>query len=279
MYGDALTTIARIKDRLGITVATFDSLLQNLILSVTARIEQMTGRRYVEGTYTNELHNGSDLYGTRRKFLIVKNAPLQIVSSVQYKGGTNSNPVWTTMSVNDYNVDLDEGIIHMPGGMPGGMQNIRITYVGGFSGHSIGIDNFWTFNVVPTGTVNGTNLTFTLPENAKQVIVYADGVREIPANVAFTALTATFTLAVGRAPFSTIAVDYLRGSSANAGDINLPADLVETCEQAVVRIFKRRDSEGRASEGFQESQITWQKSVFTDEDHATIRNYRRGYNL
>lgn len=279
MYGDALTTKARVKDRLGITVTSFDTVLDRIILSVTARIEQMTGRRFIQGTYTNELHDGSDLYGKRRQFLIVKNAPVQTISSIQYNAGSNSSPVWNTIDEDDYHADLQAGIVNFPHGLPSGFRNIRVTYTGGFSGYSIGVDNFWVFNTTPTGTVNGVNLTFTLPEDASQVIVYADGLREAASNVTFTAGSASFTLAAGRAPTTTIAIDYLRENAAEDADYYLPEELVELCEEAVARIFKRRDSEGRLSETFQESSITWTKSVFTDEDLATIRNYRRGYHL
>lgn len=279
MYGDALTTKERVKDRLGIDNTSFDTVLTNIILAVTARIEQMTGRRYIQATYTHELHDGSDLYGTRRKYLIVKNAPIQALSSISYNAGTNGNPSWTEFDEDDYHADLEAGIIYFPHGMPSGFRNIRITYTGGFSGYSYGIENFWVFNITPTGDVDGSNLTFTLPEEATQVIVYADGTREASPNVAFTSPSDEFTLAAGRAPFTTIAADYLRANAAEESDYYLPADLVEVCEEAVTRIFKRRDSEGKTSETFQESSITWARSVFTDEDLRTIRNYRRGYNV
>lgn len=279
MYGNALTTKERMKERLGIAVTTFDNLLTNIILGVTARIEQMTGRRYVQATYTNELHDGSNMEGVRRKYLIVKNAPIQALTAISYQAGTNTTPNWRAFTADDYHADLEAGVLYFPSGLPPGFRNIRLTYTGGFSGTSIGVNNFWVFNITPTGTVNGVNRTFTLPVAAAQVVVYADGVREAAANVTFTAGGTSFTLAAGRAPFSTIAVDYQQAVPTGTSDVFLPADLVEVCEEAVTRIFKRRDSEGRASESFQESSITWNKSVFSDEDLRTIRNYRRGYEI
>lgn len=279
MYGDALTTKDRIKDRLEIEVDTWDDLFDRLILSVTSRIQQTCGRRFIQATYTHEIHDGADLYGTRRHVLILKNAPVQTVSAVQYKAGTNSAPNWTDIDEDEYELDTEAGLLQFPHGLPIGRRNIRVTYSGGFSGYSIGVNNFWVFNITPTGVVNGVNLTFTLPEAASQVIVYADGLREAASNVTFVAGSDSFTLAAGRAPSSTIAVDYLRENAAEDADYYLPADLVEVCEEAVVRMFKRRQSEGRSSETFQESSINWNKNVFTDEDVATIKNYRRGYNL
>lgn len=280
MNGDALTTKERIKDRLAITSTDWDNFFDNLILSITARIQQMTGRRFIQATYTNELHDGTDLYAsTRRRFLVLKNGPVQSVSSVQYNTGTPGNPTWTTLSSAFYNVDLSVGAIHFADGAPFGYQNIRVTYTGGFSGYSIGVNNFWFFNVTPTGTVNGSNRTFTLSETADQVIVYVDGVREVDANVTHTNGTNTFTLAAGRAPYTTIAVDYLRSVATSDADYHLPADLVEVCERVVVATFKRRESEGKSNESFAESSITWKDSLFNNEDLATIKNYRRGYSL
>jgi len=278
MYGDALTTKDRIKDRLQLSAASFDNVIDNLILAVTARIEQMCGRRFIQASYAHELHDGSDaLGGSRRVFLILKNAPVQTVSAVQYKAGTNSAPNWTDFDEDDYTTDVQAGTIYFPGGMPRGMRNIRVTYTGGFSGYSIGVNNFWIFNTTPSGTVDGANRTFSLPETATQVIVYADGLREAASNVDFTNGDDEFTLAAGREPSSSIAVDYVRENAAEDADYYLPADLVEVCEEAVVRLFKRRDSEGRASETFSESSITWHKGLFNEGDLTTIKNYRRGY--
>jgi hypothetical protein len=279
MDGDALTTKERIKDRIEITVTAFDDVLDRLILAVTALIEQMCGRRFTQAVFTNELHDGSDPFGSRRTALIVKNAPIQSISSLEYQAGTTSAPVWTAFYQNDYVVDYDAGVVYFYNGMPRGLRNVRITYTGGYSGQSIGISSEWHFNVTPTGIVDGSNLTFTLPEEADQIIVYPDGVREQSANITHTDGTDTFTLAAGRAPTSTIAADYLATAQTTESDFVLPADLVEVAEAAVIRIFKKRQSEGRDSETFDQSSITWSKSVFTDEDRATIKNYRRGYNL
>lgn len=277
MYGDALTTVTRMKDRLKLTVTDFDTLLSNIILAVTAKMETLTNRRFNEGTYTHELHDGSDPHGSIRTTIITKNAPLQSVSSLQYQAGTNSFPDWVDFDEDDYFIDYDDGIITVPDGLPVGFRNIRVTYVGGYSGHSIGVDNSWVYDYEPTDTIDGSNLVFTLPVAAYQVIAYADGARESSANITFTPGGTSFSFAAGRAPTSTLSVDYKTTETVDAGDVNLPAELVEVCEEAVTRIYKRRDSEGRSSENFGESSVTWSKSVFTDEDMATIRAYRRGY--
>jgi hypothetical protein len=55
----------------------------------------------------------------------------------------------------------------------------------------------------------------------------------------------------------------------------LPYDLTEVCEEVVVRIFKRRDSDGKQSETFNASTITWTDKIFSAEHISTINNYRR----
>jgi len=279
MFGDALTTKERIKTRLQITATTWDTLLDNLILAVTKRISNMCNRRFTQATFTHELHDGSDTYGSCRKALIVKNAPLGTISAIEYDAGVNGAEDWTAFFDDEWRADLTAGIIYFPSGLPRGMQNIRITYTGGYSGYSIGVMNYWTFNIIPTGTVDGSNLTFTLPEDATELIVYADGVRVLASNYTFVAGSATFTFDEGQAPYSSIAVDYLPEIANADSEQWLPADLVEVAEEVVVRLFKKRDSEGRSSESFQESSITWNENVYTAENLATIKNYRRGYNL
>lgn len=276
MSTSTLTTKARVKERLQITVTDFDDLFDRLILGVSARIETICSRTFALATYTNQLYDGSDIYGTQRFVLILKNAPVASISSIQYKAGPNSSPTWYSYDEDDYDIDLEAGLIYFKTPLPRGKQNIRITYTAGYSGYSIGVTTVWVFNATPTGTVNGTNRTFTLPENASQIVVYADGIRISSDNYTFTADTDTFTFDEGSQPFSTISVDYLpTGSGTDSDDPQLPLEIVEICEEAVVRLFKRRDSEGRSSETFDESSVTWRPEIFTPQERAAIKNYRR----
>ena len=192
---EALTTKALIKSRLAITITDYDTLLDKIIGAVVTRINQMTGRVFTTANFTNELHDDSDALGSLRSVLIVKNAPITTLTSIQYDAGANGSAQWTDFPAADYRADLPLGIIHFPHGLPRGMQNVRVTYVGGYASNAY------------------------------------------------------------------------------------PEDVVEVVEEVVVRIFKRRDSEGKSSEGFQESSITWNENVFTPENLATIKNYRRGYNI
>lgn len=64
---------------------------------------------------------------------------------------------------------------------------------------------------------------------------------------------------------------------ANFGDITkhtLPADLTDLSERLVVRIWKRRETEGKASEGAQGDNITW-KDELGVEDKMILERYKR----
>lgn len=66
----------------------------------------------------------------------------------------------------------------------------------------------WTFNATPTGTVDGSNTVFTLPETPLQAVVYADGAR-MKSGVDYNLSGATITFVALRQPFTSISVDYL----------------------------------------------------------------------
>lgn len=276
---NALTSTSRVKDRIKITTTDFDTLISNLILAVTARIETMCNRSFTLATYTNEIHDGSDLYGSFRSILVPKNAPISVVTSIEYKSGTNSNPNWITFSSDDYDVDETAGIIYFNTPLPRGKRNIRITYTAGWDGFDVNVSSLWNFQVTPTGTVDGSNDTFTLPEEADEVLVYADGVRVKSSLVTFSAGATSFTLDSSAVPYSSIEVDYKATPADSGSDPTLPMELVDLCERVVVHLFKMRESEGKTSESFQESSITWRSSMFTPDMKATIKNYRRGYEI
>lgn len=198
-YG--LTSTTRIKNKLGITSSSFDNVIKRLIYSVTDRIEKQTGRRFERATYTNETYNGEDILESRKKFIVVKNAPISTISSFQYDAGDNTTPSWTDFLATDYDSLDEDGIIRVYQSVPRGLNNIRISYTGGYL---IDFDNEFD--------------------------------------------------------------DSLH---------TLPYDITEVCERAVIRLFKRRESEGKSAETFETSSITWSGEVFDDDDKQVISNYKR----
>ena len=55
----------------------------------------------------------------------------------------------------------------------------------------------------------------------------------------------------------------------------LPLDITGACERMVVNLYKRRASEGKTSEGFEASTITWGSEVIDPLTNRIIQMYRR----
>lgn len=73
---------------------------------------------------------------------------------------------------------------------------------------AISIGSSWFYDQTPTGTVNGVNLSFTLPVSATQVVVYADGVRVKGGGDTYTHSGSSINFVSGKQPYSSISVDY-----------------------------------------------------------------------
>lgn len=140
----ALTTAARVKTRLTITVNNHDTPLLYLINSVTDFIEGECNRRFKETTYTNEVYSPQG-----GRFIILKQSPVSSVSSVQYRAGLKSNPTWTDFNADDWELmeDGQSGMIEARG-LLHGTNLFRVTYV---AGYKINFTNY------------GDNNTHTLP--------------------------------------------------------------------------------------------------------------------
>jgi len=142
-----LTTLASVKEFLGITDSSQDDFLDNLIDSITDQIEGMLGgRRIAKETQTDELHDG----GEDKVFL--KNWPIIQPPTilVERRSGTISNPTFVAFLVDEFVVYEDAGYIQFFGRTPGqhfhnndarllatpslsaGHRNIRVTYDAGF---------------------------------------------------------------------------------------------------------------------------------------------------
>lgn len=140
----ALTTVARVKTRLTITVNNHDTPLLYLINSVTDFIEGECNRRFKETTYTNEVYSPQGGH-----FIVLKQSPVSSVTSVQYRAGLKSNPTWTDFNSDDWELmeDGQSGMIEAHGILHG-TNLFRVTYV---AGYKINFTNY------------GDNNTHTLP--------------------------------------------------------------------------------------------------------------------
>lgn len=136
---DALTTLDKVKEYLGITDSNSDTVITALVSSVSAYISSYCGGRqfgshdYVE-TY--------DTYNGRHK-VFLRQIPVNTVSAVKYRAGTPSTPVWNTYNVDSYLTYLKPGYIHFYGALPSVPQGLQITYN---AGYLIDFDNYDDIN-------------------------------------------------------------------------------------------------------------------------------------
>jgi len=131
IYPHALTTVQRIKDRLTITGATLDSTLLRLINSVTDYVEGETNRRFLREAVSNEVHS---VHSPNTGILIVDRLPIVSIASIEYAVGVGSGKSWTPFSDTIYEKleSGKSGMVKIYGGMPSGVNQVRISYTGGY---------------------------------------------------------------------------------------------------------------------------------------------------
>lgn len=195
----ALTTVERLKVRLTLTTSGFDTLLGEIVASCTDFIERTCNRRFLQTSYTNEIYDGSNIDGTQKRVLLLKNAPMTAApSSFQYRTGAKSTAVWVDFQVDTYQEVLSGAYIRV--GLPSGFQNIRVSYIAGF------LINF-------SAEFDKTQHT-------------------------------------------------------------LPFEISDLCERLCTHYFKKRDSEGRDSESFNQSTVKWAE-LLSDSDQTILANHTR----
>lgn len=131
-YSYALTTKARVKDKLGITVSTLDTVIDRLINSATDWIENACGgKRFLSTTYTNEVYS---VDGPGQKYLPLRQSPVTALSALSYRAGTPSTPSWTAFTSDQYELveDGKTGLVRVYFTLPYGENVVRATYTAGY---------------------------------------------------------------------------------------------------------------------------------------------------
>lgn len=270
---NALTTLARVKDRLYDTnvnsqPSNFDTVLIRMINSASEWFERECGaRKFILTRYTNEIYSA---YGADQKRVVLRKAP---VFFTVFTGDTTLGSTSVTAVSNTTGMVV---------GMPFKGDNIPAnTTVAGISGSTITLSAAAT-SAITTGyfQVNGLislqwragtpstpswtdfiNDQYELVNDGKPGIVRVYGV--IP-RLYENMIRATY--------YAGYPVDW-----ANAGNETthqLPADISNTVENLVVRTFKRRMLAGKSSESLNGANVSWNKEI-DDDDRAVIGHYRR----
>lgn len=124
-----LTTIARIKDRLEITIATKDNILERLINGASSFIERSCARKFKKASYT-ELVN---IEGSGER-IFSKQAPIVgSLTSIKYKAGLPGTPNYTALMATEHEIENAEmGIIRLYSSPARGTNAIELKYDAGF---------------------------------------------------------------------------------------------------------------------------------------------------
>lgn len=128
----ALTSVADVKESLGITGTSQDNLITRKINQATDMIEAFCGKNngqhFASTTYTNEEYDGT---GTNQ--LILRNNPVISLSNFSERNTTENSNDWTTIETTDYFVDLTAGVIDCRFGILNYWNLYKVTYVAGFA--------------------------------------------------------------------------------------------------------------------------------------------------
>ena len=134
---EALTTVARVKSYLGISAATWDTVLELLVNAVSQQIVTYCDRDFVKTAVSNEVYDG---HGTNE--LLLKLFPVDTTETItlQERDSNDNNANWTTVNAQNYFVKAN-GIVVLPNtvflDLP---QHYRISYTAGYN-----FDNAVTF--------------------------------------------------------------------------------------------------------------------------------------
>jgi hypothetical protein len=279
IYPYALTTLARVKSRLQLSNSSNDAFIMEVINSATDFIERECGKtglerypndgHFIQKKYVNEVYS---VRGKNQEKLVLRNAPVTylIVSGDLTAGNATVQNVTPST------------------GIKAGMPLIAIQ------------------GLFPQGTivssVSGSAVTMSQPASVTQTaaVFEISGLISFqwragtPSNPSWTDfITDQFELeqqgysgiirvygVMPRLYSNMLRATYVAGYPVNflsAGDGSthqLPSDLTNTCENLVVRIFKRAPLDGKASENMQGATISWRDQLDA-LDRNVINNYRR----
>lgn len=124
----ALTTVADVKELLGITSSTYDNLIVRKINQATRAIEAYCGRRFALTTYTDEGYNA-----TRTDNIILRQRPVTTVTSLELRDTGLNIDDFDTVDTEQYFIDSNAGILNLKFGAWGSYGQYQVTYQAGYT--------------------------------------------------------------------------------------------------------------------------------------------------
>ena len=298
-YPYALTTVQRVKDRLGIQNGDSDAVLSRIINSVTDNIERMCGKASFDGS-SNSVHFVQQLYvnevytvaGKRQEKVLLRGSPV-LNATVTATTTASSTTINSSALLNILSASLMTQVTPFIA---------AANYVYGFPIQGAGIP-MNTFVIAGDGAGNFT-LSNAATASASNVVIELTGLLSYqwrsgtPTNPSWTPFIQDQSELIeqgrsgiirtyGQLPFiysNMLRATYVAGypvdwqNAGNATTHRLPADLTNTCENIVVRTFKRLKLAGQASESIQGSTLAW-RNDYDAEDKQVIANYTRVGNV
>ncbi len=270
----ALTTLQRVKDRIydtnvnGTQPTAFDAVLTRMINSASEWFERECGaRKFVMTRYTNEIYSSN---GSNQKRVILRKAPV----------------FFSTFTGNIVTASPVISAVNNTTGMVVGMTVLADNFPPLSKISAIGTTTV-TLSQNATATVTGAYLQVNgllnlqwragTPSNPSWMDFIADQFELV--NEGKTGIIRVYGV-VPRLYENMIRATYYAGYAvdwANAGNgtsHQLPAEISNTVENLVVRVFKRRMLAGKGSEALDGATTSWNKEIDA-EDQATIGHYRR----
>lgn len=290
----ALTSLARVRDRLQIANNDSDAVLTRVINSVTDNIERMCGKAGMEA-YPNDCHFVQKLYvnevytvaGKRQEHLVIRNQPVlnAVVSATVTQGVGIYSPALQTLLTSALMAQVTPLI--SPANFIYGLPILGAGIAQG--SHIVGTDGAGNFTLDTPPQASGTN-----------VIIEVSGLLSFqwrsgtPSNPVWTPFIqdqseimeqgrSGIMRVYGQLPYiysNMLRATYIAGypvdwqNAGNGTTHRLPADLTNTCENIVVRVFKRLPLAGKASESIQGATLAW-RNDYDAEDKQVIANYTR----
>jgi hypothetical protein len=277
VYWYALTTLSRVKDRLGLSDSSFDPSLTRYINAVTDGIERVCGKsglerspndgHFVQKKYTNEVYS---VRGKRQERLVLRNAP---VTYAFLTGNLTNNS--TTVANCSTVAGLVAGMPVVGVGISSGTTitavgstTITLSQVAGTTQTGVYLEASGLLSFEwRAGTPSNPVWTAFIPDQFEIEEQGASGIIRV-----YGVMPRLYSNMLRATYIAGYAVDWQ--NAGNGSTHQLPADLSNTCENIVIRIHKRVLLAGKTSENIQGATNAWRNDLDQD-DKSVILSYTR----